>query len=309
MPAVPEVPVDASAVLEPGPWEHRMVAANGARFHVAELGEGPLVVLLHGFPGDWWAWRHQLVALADAGYRAAALDLRGYGGSDKPPRGYDLPTLAGDVAGVVRSLGARDAAVVGHDWGGAVAWTLAALQPGVVRRVGVVSSPHPRRMRTALLTSRTQLLASRHILGFQRPMLPERQLVADDGALVERMLRAWSATGWPDPESARHYRTSIQVPGTAHCSMEGWRWAVRSVPRGDGIRYHRAMKTPITVPVLQLHGALDRALLPGSAQGSSHYVDGPYRWQLLPGVGHFPHEEDPEAVSGQLLRWLGEDGR
>jgi len=79
---------DASSVLIDGPWEHKFVSANGARFHVAELGEGPLVVLLHGFPQFWWAWRDQLTALAEAGYRAAAIDLRGFGASDKPPRGY-----------------------------------------------------------------------------------------------------------------------------------------------------------------------------------------------------------------------------
>ena len=89
--------LDASMALIEGPWEHRFVAANGARFHVAEQGEGPVVLLLHGFPQFWWAWRQQLVDLADAGYRAVAVDLRGYGASDKPPRGYDSPTLAADT--------------------------------------------------------------------------------------------------------------------------------------------------------------------------------------------------------------------
>ena len=98
---------DASSVRVDGPWEHRFVSANGARFHVAEAGDGPLVLLLHGFPQFWWAWRHQMPALADAGYRVAAMDLRGYGACDKPPRGYDPLTLAADVAGVIRSLGER----------------------------------------------------------------------------------------------------------------------------------------------------------------------------------------------------------
>ena len=118
---------DASAVHIAGPWTHRDLSANGVRLHVAEAGEGPLVLLLHGFPEFWWAWRAQLPALAAAGFRAVAPDLRGYGGSDKPPRGYDLPTAASDVAALVRALGERDAVVVGHDWGGLVAWTMAAL--------------------------------------------------------------------------------------------------------------------------------------------------------------------------------------
>ena len=121
--------VDATHVLIDGPWRHRFVAANGARFHVAEAGEGPLVVLLHGFPQHWWCWRDQLTGLADAGYRVAAMDLRGYGASDKPPRGYDTPTLAADVAAVVRSLGEPAATIVGHDWGAFIAWAMPVLFP------------------------------------------------------------------------------------------------------------------------------------------------------------------------------------
>ncbi|CAM5324131.1 Haloalkane dehalogenase [Streptomyces violaceorubidus] len=109
---------------------HPDVAANGARFHIAELGDGPLVLLLHGFPQFWWTWRHQLVALADAGFRAVAMDLRGVGGSDRTPRGDDPAGLALDITGVIRSLGEPDAALVGHDLGGYLAWTAAAMRPG-----------------------------------------------------------------------------------------------------------------------------------------------------------------------------------
>jgi len=107
---------DASSVRLPGPWQHRDVSANGIRLHVAETGDAgaPLVVLLHGFPEFWWTWRRQLPALAEAGFRAVAVDLRGYGDSDKPPRGYDLWTLAGDVAGLIRALGEPTARIVGH---------------------------------------------------------------------------------------------------------------------------------------------------------------------------------------------------
>jgi len=94
-----------SSVYLDGPWSHRSVSANGTRFHIAENGDGPLVLLLHGFPEFWWTWRRQLSTLASAGFRAVALDLRGFGGSDKPPRGYDLITAASDAAGLIRSLG------------------------------------------------------------------------------------------------------------------------------------------------------------------------------------------------------------
>ena len=150
MTAPPDGPPDATSVLLPGPWTHRDISANGIRLHAAEAGRGPLVLLLHGFPQFWWTWRAQLTALAAAGFRAVAPDLRGYGASDKPPRGYDRPTLSADVAALVRALGEREAVVVGHDWGGLLAWTTAALHPRSVRRLVVVSMAHPRRLRAGM---------------------------------------------------------------------------------------------------------------------------------------------------------------
>src|SRR5262249_21853549 len=129
-----------------GPWAHRPVSANGTRFHVASNGDGPLVLLLHGFPQFWWTWRGQLESLAAAGYRAVAADLRGYGGSDKPPRGYDLITAAADAAGLIRALGEANAVVVGHDWGALVAWAMAAYYPKVVRRLAFVAAAPPPRV-------------------------------------------------------------------------------------------------------------------------------------------------------------------
>ena len=117
------------AIQISGPWTHRSVSANGTRFHVASSGDGPLVLLLHGFPEFWWTWRHQLVSLSAAGYRVVAADLRGYGGSDKPPRGYDLVTAAADAAGLIRALGEANAIVAGRGLGGLIAWTLARTSP------------------------------------------------------------------------------------------------------------------------------------------------------------------------------------
>lgn len=301
-------PPDASAVLLEGPWEHRMVTANGARFHVAEAGEGPLVLLLHGFPEFWWAWRHQLPTLATAGYRAVAIDLRGYGASDKPPRGYDPFTLAADVTGVIRALGEPDAALVGHGVGAYLGWTTAALHPRFVRRLAVLSMPHPRRLRQVLLRRPRQVPALRHALAVQAPMLPERQLRRHDGALVERLLRSWAGPGWPDATAARVYREAMSIPGVAHCSLEFPRWALRSIPRSDGIRFAQRVRAPVAAPVLHLQGELDGALARAAFDGSGRYVRGPYRRHLLDGVGHFPHEEDPAAVARLLLPWLdGED--
>ncbi len=167
-----------------GPWTHRDVPANGSRFHVAEMGEGPLVLLLHGFPTFWWTWRHALPVLAAAGYRAAAMDLRGYAGSDHPPRGYDPTTLSADVSGVIRSLGSRDAVVVGHGWGGFLAWTTAVTHPEAVRAIAPVSMPHPRRLRAALLGDAAQRRASAYAFGYQVPASPERDLLEDGAAEV-----------------------------------------------------------------------------------------------------------------------------
>lgn len=288
----------------PGPWRHRTVTARGTRFHVAEIGDGPLVLFLHGFPEYWWAWRHQLPAFASSGYRAVALDLRGVGGSDHTPRGYDLASLSDDVAGVIRSLGAANAVVVGHDWGGLIGWSLAALEPELVRRLVAVSAPHPRRLRRRALTDLGQLRAVGYAWRMQPPWLPERRLVQHDAAYVEELLRRWSAPGWPDGDTARQYRAAMQQGNTAYCTTEYHRWAVRSLIRPDGVRFAHRMSAPITLPVLQIHGDQDSCTLPATARGSGDYVTGPFRWHELEGVGHFPHEEAPEEFSTTVLTWL-----
>ncbi|MDT0330931.1 alpha/beta fold hydrolase [Nocardiopsis lambiniae] len=295
--------LDDSAAYVDGPWDHRTVGAAGTRFHVAELGEGPLVLFLHGFPQFWWAWRHQMTALADAGYRAVAVDLRGYGGSDKTPRGYDLVTLAQDAACLVRALGAREAAVVGHGVGGLIGWTMTAYHPGTVRALAAVSAPHPRRAARVLLAGG---LGARHMLRAQLPILPEHRLLADGCARVGDLLREWSGPDWPDAEAERLYRTAFSIPKVSHCSLEYHRWIARSRLRPDGLRYHARMGAPVRVPVLQLHGSLDPVCPPGTARASQGSVTGAYRWRGIPGAGHFPHEERPDAVSGALVEWLGD---
>jgi pimeloyl-ACP methyl ester carboxylesterase len=298
--------LDASLVLVDGPWEHRFVAANGARFHVAEQGEGPLVLLLHGFPQFWWAWRNQLSALAEAGYRACALDLRGYGASDKPPRGYDTRTSATDVASVVRSLGGSRAAVVGHGWGGWIAWAMPTLQPTVTRAVASVSMPHPLVFRKASLTQPAQLKASGYLAGLQRPFVPERQMTVN-GGYVQRLLREWASPEgiWPSPQEAKLYAEAMALPFVAHSAAEYYRWVVRSQLRPDGWRFAASMRTPITVPVLQLHGAHDPVVLPRTALEPVEAVTGRFERHLVPDAGHFLPEEAPDVVTAHLLDWLG----
>ncbi|GLU47224.1 alpha/beta fold hydrolase [Nocardiopsis ansamitocini] len=294
---------DESAVLIDGPWTHRTVSAAGTRFHIAEAGSGPLVLLLHGFPQFWWAWSAQLTALSAAGYRAVAVDLRGYGASDKTPRGYDLGTAAADAAGLVRALGAADAVVVGHGIGGMAAWTMAAYYPKAVRRLAVLSMPHPTRMRAGMFRL-CQGWAGRDLLGFQVPMLPERRLIADGAEPIARMLHRWAGPGWPDKEAELRYREAFRIPGVAHCALEYYRWLFRSQVRPDGLRHLRRMRRPITVPTLQVHGGLDPFVLPRTARGSGRHVDASYRWRLIEGTGHFPHQEQPERFNAVLIGWL-----
>ncbi len=188
-----------TAVHIDGPWAHRSVSANGTRFHIAESGDGPLVLLLHGFPQFWWAWRHQLFSLPPAGFRAVAADLRGYGGSDKPPRGYDLVTAAADVAGLIRALGEANAIVVGHDWGGMVldrrlVFPRGRAAPG--RGIGGASAAHAGRHARRAGEPRPRG-GGGYALAFQLPIMPERQLLHDGAQRVGRMLADWSAPGWP----------------------------------------------------------------------------------------------------------------
>jgi pimeloyl-ACP methyl ester carboxylesterase len=298
------LPDPDAAIRAAGPWTHRDIAANGARFHIVEAGEGPAVVLLHGFPLFWWTWRRQLAALADAGFRAIAMDLRGYGGSDHPPEGYDPRTMAADVAGVIRCLGIDEAVVVGHGWGGVAAWSAAVLEPEVVRAIAPVSMPHPRLMRSSFLKTGRQRAGMRYALGFQVPFYPERSLTSHDGRRIAELIARWSHDpSWLDERTAQNYRAAFLRWPTAHTAVEYHRWAGRSAFRPDGLRYMSLMEAPVQRPVLQLHGAHDPMILASSVTGSDEYVRADYRRVDLP-TGHFPHEERPDEFTAALLDWL-----
>jgi pimeloyl-ACP methyl ester carboxylesterase len=300
--------VDDSLVLIDGPWTHRFVHANGSRFHVAEAGTGPLVLLLHGFPEFWYAWHKVLPAVADAGYRVVAADLRGYGASDKPPRGYDGYTMAADATGLIRALGERSATIVGAGYGGMMAWTAAAFHPKLVRRLVVIGAAHPLRMRAAVAVDpRGQLRAAQPVLWFQLPRY-EHVLTRDNAAMVGRFLRRWAGRAWVSSPEFDHYealcRAAMQIPQAAFCALEAYRWAFRSVLRLHGYRFVKLMQQPLVTPTLQLHGARDTAVLPRTALGSGRYVIADYEWRLMEDVGHFPHLECPELLTAEILRWV-----
>lgn len=301
--------VDASVLLVDGPWRHRFVTANGSRFHVAVAGpderEAPLVVLLHSVLGFWWSWRYQLVALADAGYRVAAMDLRGTGASDKPPSGYDVPTLVADVSGVVRSLGAEDAVVVGTGTGGDVAWAVPALAGDVARAVAVLAAPRPISP-DGTARGGTTARSLRSLVYAQVPGLPERSLTRGD--LLPRLLDTWGGVpGWPDAQTLAVYRDALRVPFAAHSQLEQLRWLVRSGSRTEGARLRAALLETRPVPLLQVHGARDglrsvrRAAL--SAAEAAQCTAG-YRFETVTAAGYFPAEQAPDLVSALLTDWL-----
>jgi pimeloyl-ACP methyl ester carboxylesterase len=309
-------PPDPSVTRIDGPWRHLEVHANGIRFHVVEAtpagqappgpGERPLVILLHGFGSFWWSWRHQLKALT--GSRVVAVDLRGYGGSDKPPRGYDGWTLAGDTAGLVRALGHEKATLVGHADGGLVCWATSVLHPRAVRAIALVSSPHPVALRASALTRRDQGRALLPwILRYQLPWWPERLLTRADGLELETLVRTRAAGKWlaseDFSETIHHMRRAIQIPFAAHSALEYQRWAARSQLRGEGRRFMKSMKRPLAVPMLHLRGDLDPYVLADPVERTQRYA--PHgRYVSIAGTGHYAHEEAPDVVNDHLTRFL-----
>lgn len=295
---------DFSSVLIDGPWKHELVPANGARFHVAIAGPvdapGPLVVLLHSFPQFWWAWRFQIEALAAAGHRVAAMDLRGVGASDKPPSGYDVATRSRDVAGVVRSLGADSAVIVGHGLGGVLAWAMASLQPSVTDGVVALSAPHPAHLHRTARAALTPT-ALKHLAFLQLPVLPERAFA--NRSLTTQLLVEGSYERRSSSELAT-YETAMAVPFAAHNSIEAVRWLMRSTPRLDGRRFLSVVRRPIAVPAMQVHGAHDAFLRPEGVELDAAALARDLRFEMLDDAGHFLHEERPEQVDRLLLDFL-----
>ncbi len=194
-------------------YEHHYLRANGIRLHYATAGAGRPVVLLHGFPETHRSWDHQLPFLAEHGFRVIAPDLRGYGESDRPHGGYDLDSLADDVAGLIDGACGGRAALVGHDWGGAIAWHTAARHPAKLESVVVMDCPHPALMARALRTNRRQLRRSWYMFFFQLPLLPAWWLAKNGGANLGAM--------WRERGELRGARLLRQAEGPGGVNREG----------------------------------------------------------------------------------------
>lgn len=252
---------------------------------------GQPVLLLHGFPQSGAAWEAVWPALVDAGYRVSMPDLRGYSPGLRPTRrsDYRMEELIQDVVGMLDA----PAHVVGHDWGAAVGWALAARRPELLRSFTAVSVPHPAAMVKAMMTSR-QALDSWYIFAVQLPVLPERLLLARDAALLRRVLRG---TGL-DRESTDRYMARMREPGALTAALNWYR----------GLPLSRRPVGPVGVPTLYVWGDRDVALSRKAAESTAGHVTGPYEFVPLPGVGHWIPERHADELLDPLLRHLRRNG-
>ena len=279
------------------PTERTIEVGGGIALHVREMGGGPLVLLLHGFPDCSYTWRHQLPALADAGFHAVAPDLRGYDGSSRPKgiAAYSTSALATDIAGLVTALGAERADVVAHDWGGGVAWAFAMLHPGMLRRLAILNAPHPVAFRRHLRTLQ-QARRSWYIFAFHLPVMPELGLARNDFASLRRVFRNASVRpgAFTEDDIERHI-DALRPPGALTAAIGYYRAAFRSAGR-EPLRARR-----VDHPVVVLWGDQDKYLGRELAEPGSEWVPNA-RVRRVPEAGHWIQHDVPELVNDELVR-------
>lgn len=283
---------------------HRTVETNGVRLHVVEAGPegGPLAILLHGFPELWYGWRKQIEPLAAAGFHVLVPDQRGYNLSDKPRpvSAYTLDKLALDVVGLIDESGMGKARIVGHDWGGAVAWWLGIHHADRVERLALLNIPHPLVMRRTLFTSPRQARKSSYIFFFQLPGLPERAFRRNDFAYPIKLLREGSRPGTFTDADLALYREAWSQPGAVRSSINWYRAALRFQGRlsKDGDDRGR-----VRVPTLLLWGKQDRHLGYEMARPSIELCD-EGQLEFFEDATHWIQHEEPERVNRRLIEFL-----
>ena len=288
------------------PIRHNFANVNGIRLHYAESGSGDdLVILLHGFPEFWYSWQKQLDALGGS-FHVIAPDMRGYNLSDKPPQvaDYKIDTLVADVIGLIDHFGAKQAAIVGHDWGAGVAWAVALKHPDRVSKLAVLQVPLLAAWRANLTFK--QLLRSWYMFFFQLPRLPEWLLRRQDFRAIERTFteRVTRKNSFTSDDVAR-YKEAAAQPGALTGAVNYYRANVfdRFLSRG---REGGSGKTSsrVRVPTLFIFGEQDFAIIPATVRGLEKYIDAPYREVRIPDSGHWVQNEAPVEVNAALLEFL-----
>jgi len=271
--------------------QHKYTDSDGVSIHYAKAGQGPLVVFIHGFPDYWYSWRHQMAALSE-NYTVAALDTRGYNLSDKPDgvENYSMDLLVQDVASVITAEGQSSAIIIGHDWGGAIAWSFAAARPEMTERLVVMNLPHLKGLARELAKLGQQHENSQYARNFQQPN-------SHEAISAERL--ATSVSGG-DPDLYKRYLDAFSKSSPASM-MSYYRANFPRAPYSSGpfVEINR-----IQAPVLQFHGLADTALLPGALNDTWAKLDQDWTLVTIPGVGHWPHHEKPEMVTNMIKAWL-----
>lgn len=284
-------------------WQHREIQTNGIRMHYVMQGTGPLVIFLHGFPEFWYSWRFQIPALADQGYRVVAPDLRGYNDTEKPGHGYDIPTLLRDISGLIEGLGEERAIIVGHDWGGVLAWQFAIDYPQMTARLIIMNAPHPAAMEREIRTF-AQLRKSWYVLAFQIPWLPEYVLSRNNANEIGRMLRgaALQKEAFP-PSETEKYQQAMSKPGAIKSALSYYRQIVRHRRRA----YGGARTLRVDAPTLIIWGVHDIALGIELTHNLDQWVPN-LQIRYISDSGHWVQQEQPEQVNRYVLEFLQEAG-
>jgi pimeloyl-ACP methyl ester carboxylesterase len=267
-------------------------AENGdVRIHYVTKGEGPLVVLIHGFPDYWYSWRDQIPALAER-FQVVAIDQRGYNQSSQPTgvENYTVDKLVSDVAAVIRHFGRDKAVVVGHDWGGLVAWTFAMTHPDMTDRLIVLNLPHPRGLMRELANNPDQQKNSEYARKFQ---------AADPKKVMAAPFTLWVK----EPEARKLY-----VDAFKRSSMEGMlNYYKANYPREPYAESTQGREfPPVQCRVLMIHGLDDKALLPGALNGTWDWIEQDLTLVTVPKAGHFVHRDKPEFVTKTIVNWLAD---
>lgn len=279
--------------------KHENACINHINLHYVSQGSGPLVILLHGFPQYWYTWRHQISFLSQY-FKVVALDLRGYGDSEKPPKieDYRLEELATDVKELIYHLGYSKAHLIGHDWGGAIAWFMAARHPVVIDHLIVLNSPYPSIFKKALKTNLKQLMKSWYIFFFQIPYVPEVILKSFSKSMLANFFRSSSVNKETfSNDDIEMYYENLQKPGVLKSAINYYRAIFQSSSQSHG-------QVQIDIPTLLIWGERDVALTKELTLGMERYFKQPIRIRYLPEAGHWVNEEVPDKINALILEFL-----